>query len=380
MSNYTRWYRDGDASATNGSKEVTGRNTYWKSAGLNPGDMLTFDNGQSFHEIGSVNSDTSITLAQNFTGNTVTNAAYAIVRNFTATMPSRIAAQTSELIHDFARYMNADMTKLNGYSAYELAVRNGYVGSEAQWLESLKGAQEWNRLDDRTNILTYNSPLAHNAFYRGKNLGTSITDAQIAAIRNSSYADLYPGDYWILPHIGRITIMGCNLDTLNKPTITVLMQSQGRYPINYTDTTEGHFTSSAMNTEIFPMILEKIKQDIPEDYIIPVTDFVADSIDANGYVNHQTANTNLTLLLPSPYNSGWVYANSDFVNRDAYDIFSKYRWPASVYYVPGPVIPEAWFSCSGGNGYWHARYSWRAKSIHYHVTQERPTTPYFHIG
>lgn len=28
----------------------------------------------------------------------------------------------------------------NGLSAYEVAVKNGFVGSEAEWLESLKGA------------------------------------------------------------------------------------------------------------------------------------------------------------------------------------------------------------------------------------------------
>lgn len=37
----------------------------------------------------------------------------------------------------------ADITMLlnewRGYSAYEMAVRNGYEGTEAEWLESLKG-------------------------------------------------------------------------------------------------------------------------------------------------------------------------------------------------------------------------------------------------
>lgn len=28
---------------------------------------------------------------------------------------------------------------LNGESAYDIAIRNGFVGTEAEWLESLKG-------------------------------------------------------------------------------------------------------------------------------------------------------------------------------------------------------------------------------------------------
>ena len=30
---------------------------------------------------------------------------------------------------------------MRGYSAYEIAVQNGYKGTEAEWLESLKGAK-----------------------------------------------------------------------------------------------------------------------------------------------------------------------------------------------------------------------------------------------
>ena len=39
---------------------------------------------------------------------------------------------------------------------------------------------------------------AHNSIYRGKNLGTSVTAAQWAAIADGSFADLYIGDYWTI--------------------------------------------------------------------------------------------------------------------------------------------------------------------------------------
>jgi len=34
-----------------------------------------------------------------------------------------------------------------GLSAYELAVQNGFVGTEQEWLESLKGIIEWSSTD-----------------------------------------------------------------------------------------------------------------------------------------------------------------------------------------------------------------------------------------
>lgn len=57
---------------------------------------------------------------------------------------------------------------------------------------------------DITNVknliapLVYNNAGAHNAIYRGKNLGTSLTDAQSKAIKAGTFDDLYIGDYWVI--------------------------------------------------------------------------------------------------------------------------------------------------------------------------------------
>lgn len=39
---------------------------------------------------------------------------------------------------------------------------------------------------------------AHNSIYRGKNLGTSVTYKQWAAINAGTFDDLYIGDYWVI--------------------------------------------------------------------------------------------------------------------------------------------------------------------------------------
>lgn len=202
MSNYTRWYTTGDVKATNGSKTITGTGTYWKSAGLNPGDLLTLDNGNSFKEIASINSDTSITLAANYTGATVTGADYAIVRNFTATTPAQTAAMAAELMGDFAKYIDTDMQKLNGKSAYDIAKEHGYSGTEAQWLESLKGGGEITALKARMDTAeTFTAALAgygRNSLYRHNlNLGGSFTEEQATAISSGTFAGMYLGARWL---------------------------------------------------------------------------------------------------------------------------------------------------------------------------------------
>ena len=45
------------------------------------------------------------------------------------------------------------------------------------------------------------SPQAHSRIFRGKNLGSTITDEQKAAIKDGSFKDLFLGDYWVINNV-----------------------------------------------------------------------------------------------------------------------------------------------------------------------------------
>jgi len=53
-------------------------------------------------------------------------------------------------------------------------------------------------LDDLQTGLIYNNAGAHNAFYRGKNLGAYVTDEQWAEIQAGTFRGMYIGDYWVI--------------------------------------------------------------------------------------------------------------------------------------------------------------------------------------
>lgn len=53
-----------------------------------------------------------------------------------------------------------------------------------------------NQVDFKLYDLTRNAAGNHNAFYRGLDLGKSISDKQIESIRDGSFYDLYVGDFW----------------------------------------------------------------------------------------------------------------------------------------------------------------------------------------
>ena len=192
----TSWYRKGTASPTINSTKVTGVGTNWATAGINPGATFRIDRQPFAYEIAEVVSDTELRLAAPYYGNSGTGLSYSIDRNFQSTLPSRMSADLASLISIYEQVRDGVYLTIEGKNAYEVAVANGYTGTVAQWLESLKAGGDWTALNTRTEILTYKNAGSHNALYRGKNLGNAFTEAQSAAIRAGTFDDIYPGDYW----------------------------------------------------------------------------------------------------------------------------------------------------------------------------------------
>ena len=87
------------------------------------------------------------------------------------------------------------------YSKGDSCIYNDYLWK----FTSDKPAGEWDssvveqcRIMDFVAPLLFNNAGAHNAIYRGKNLGTSVTTAQYNAIKAGTFDDLYIGDYWVI--------------------------------------------------------------------------------------------------------------------------------------------------------------------------------------
>lgn len=92
------WYRAGTVAVTSGSKTVTGTNTQWQNLifGVAPGATFYGPDGKPY-EIDTVNSNTSLTLATNYSGTTASGQAYAIDPTRSGSVAS-LAAQTSEVL------------------------------------------------------------------------------------------------------------------------------------------------------------------------------------------------------------------------------------------------------------------------------------------
>ncbi|MBQ3654497.1 MAG: hypothetical protein II954_08780 [Synergistaceae bacterium] len=300
---YTRWYRVGTVALTIGSKIVIGTDTYWLSAGLNPGDLFTVD-GAQFYELDSVTDNTHLTLKTAYAGATTTETTYSIVRNFTASLPARIAANTAELLGDFAKYIDTDMQSIHGKSAYEIAVKKGFTGTESEWLESRIGAGEWDVLDARTKFISEvaNQGEFRNCIYRGKNFGSTFTAAQLAQIQSGTFDDMYVGDRWTVTfpsvntpgaaqgetqanYTASFIIAGFNLaysmsnasTRIGKPHL-VLFWDIGNWPMNDTNTTEGGFVGSKMFQETLPALAPIPESVFGEEHVLTYKDMLSSAV------------------------------------------------------------------------------------------------------
>ena len=95
---------------------------------------------------------------------------------------------------------------------------------------------------------------AHNATYRGENLGSTLTDAQAAAIKAGTFDGMFIGDYWVIGGVTyRIAAFDYYLhagDTECTTHHVVLVPDAPLYAakMNETDTTVGAYVGSEMYT------------------------------------------------------------------------------------------------------------------------------------
>ncbi|HHG3103973.1 TPA: hypothetical protein ACPVXC_003759 [Vibrio parahaemolyticus] len=93
------WYRRGTVTVTDGSKEVVGVGTLWVDAGNKPlaGDIMFI--AGSIYEVESITDNEHLSLFRPFTGVPPANGEYAIIRNTSVTIATRVAAMVAAAIN-----------------------------------------------------------------------------------------------------------------------------------------------------------------------------------------------------------------------------------------------------------------------------------------
>tara|TARA_Y100000310_G_scaffold281967_1_gene302848 strand:- start:1661 stop:4600 length:2940 start_codon:yes stop_codon:yes gene_type:complete len=114
------WYRVGKVNVTNDNQSVVGVDTNWQNdvTAIAVGDIFTLD-AKTWYEVVAVNSDTSITLDREYEGNTQNSANYAIVRNTSGTILTRVAGQIAVQFNQKQLFLDELRKWLNSDNATE---------------------------------------------------------------------------------------------------------------------------------------------------------------------------------------------------------------------------------------------------------------------
>ena len=100
--------------------------------------------------------------------------------------------------------------------------------------------------------LLFNNAGAHNAIYRGKSLGSTVTTAQYAAIKAGTFDDLYIGDYWTIGGVNyRIAAFDYYLNSGDTSCTThhvVIVPDTCLYNAQMHNTSSGDYEGGAANT------------------------------------------------------------------------------------------------------------------------------------
>lgn len=100
--------------------------------------------------------------------------------------------------------------------------------------------------------LLFSNAGAHNAIYRGKSLGSTVTTAQYAAIKAGTFDDLYIGDYWTIGGVNyRIAAFDYYLNSGDANCTThhvVIVPDTCLYNAQMHNTSSGGWENGAANT------------------------------------------------------------------------------------------------------------------------------------
>lgn len=147
---------------------------------------------------------------------------------------------------------------------------------------------------------------AHNAIYRGKNLGDTVTVAQYAAIAAGTFDDLYIGDYWVINNIKwRIAAFDYYYRTGDTECTThhvVIVPDTNLYTAKMNDTniTDGAYIGSKMYTENLETAKTTIKAAFGEAHLLTHRQYLQNAVTSGRPSGGSWYDSQIELM------AGWV--------------------------------------------------------------------------
>ena len=167
-------------------------------------------------------------------------------------------------------------------------------------------------IDSVRNVLA-DGAAAHNCIYRGKNLGTSVTAEQYAAISSGKFTDLYIGDYWVIKGVTyRIAAFdyyyNCGDTNFTKHHVVIVPDtSLYKAQMNTSNVTTGGYTGSAMYKSNLAQAKTTIKAAFGSAHVLIKRELLTNAVNGN-----------------TP--SGWAWFDSDVELMNEVQAYGSVAW------------------------------------------------------
>lgn len=197
--------------------------------------------------------------------------------------------------------------------------------------------------------LLFNNAGSHNAIYRGKSLGTSVTAAQFAAIAAGTFDDMYIGDYWTINGVNyRIAAFDYYYQTGDTSCTThhvVLVPDSNMYThvMNDTNITTGAYVGSKMYTEGLTQAKETINAAFGSAHILNHRQYLQNAV-TDGYASGGSWYDSTVELMTEQnvygckifgnVQNGTALPNNYTVDKSQYPLFA---------FRPDMISNRAWF-------------------------------------
>lgn len=169
-------------------------------------------------------------------------------------------------------------------------------------------------IDSVRNVLA-DGAAAHNCIYRSKNLGTSVTEEQYAAISSGKFTDLYIGDYWVIKGVTyRIATFdyyyNCGDTNFTKHHVVIVPDtSLYKAQMNTSNVTTGGYTGSAMYKSNLAQAKSTIKAAFGSAHVLTKRELLTNAVNGN-----------------TP--SGWAWFDSDVELMNEVQVYGSVAWGA----------------------------------------------------
>ena len=240
------------------------------------------------------------------------------------------------MFYNGSKFVSEIPCSISGTAARAKADESGRVIADT-YLTIIVADEKFAILESKLAPLISDSAAAHNAIYRGKYLGGSVTTAQWAAIKAGTFDDLYIGDYWTISGIDYVIaafdyyLYAGDTETTAHHLTIVPRKNMYYHVMNDTNVVTGAYVGSKMYKSGLNSAKTTIANAFGSDHILTIRQLYSNSTNADYGFGTGFAWYSDSVFLMNEVNVYGTYVHTE--------MYRTYQWGSDKYSADNSQYP-----------------------------------------